>query len=377
MANKSISLGDKFNLQKSNVLLNGTQGLVRLMLGQKQRDEKLGLNTAGFVTGYRGSPLGAVDFQMKRAAKELKASKIEFKEALNEDLATTSLWGAQQAELRGEGIYDGVFGLWYGKGPGVDRSGDAMRHANMAGSSKNGGVLMAMGDDHTGESSTVLHQSDLAMIDAGMPILSPAGVQEILDYGYYGFALSRHSGLWVGLKTMKDTIEVTSVVDGDPFRMDFKSPKSRSGAENLNIRLVDTPADQEKRLFNDKKILLVSVPGAFTPTCSEQHLPGYIKHKDDIISKGIDKIYFVSVNDPFVMQEWAKTFKENDIGFIADSYGDLLNEIEAIIELTVMGLGKRLSRFSMIIDNGLVNAIFDEEGGGLDKSKAENVLKFL
>ena len=254
MANKSISLGDKFNLQKSNVLLNGTQGLVRLMLGQKQRDEKLGLNTAGFVTGYRGSPLGAVDFQMKRAAKELKASKIEFKEALNEDLATTSLWGAQQAELRGEGIYDGVFGLWYGKGPGVDRSGDAMRHANMAGSSKNGGVLMAMGDDHTGESSTVLHQSDLAMIDAGMPILSPAGVQEILDYGYYGFALSRYSGLWVGLKTMKDTIEVTSVVDGDPFRMDFKSPKSRSGAENLNIRLVDTPADQEKRLFNDKKI---------------------------------------------------------------------------------------------------------------------------
>ena len=254
MANKSISLGDKFNLQKSNVLLNGTQGLVRLMLGQKQRDEKLGLNTAGFVTGYRGSPLGAVDFQMKRAAKELKASKIEFKEALNEDLATTSLWGAQQAELRGEGIYDGVFGLWYGKGPGVDRSGDAMRHANMAGSSKNGGVLMAMGDDHTGESSTVLHQSDLAMIDAGMPILSPAGVQEILDYGYYGFALSRYSGLWVGLKTMKDTIEVTSVVDGDPFRMDFKSPKSRSGAENLNIRLIDTPADQEKRLFNDKKI---------------------------------------------------------------------------------------------------------------------------
>ena len=130
-------------------------------------------------------------------------------------------------------------------------------------------------------------------------------------------------------------------------------------------------------LFNDKKILLVSVPGAFTPTCSEQHLPGYIKHKDDIISKGIDKIFFVSVNDPFVMQEWSKSFGENDIGFIADSYGDFLNEIDAMIDLTVIGLGKRLSRFSMIIANGLVNAIFDEEGGGLDKSKAENVLKFL
>ena len=253
MTNISIKLDDKFNLLKSNVLLNGTQGLVRLMLGQKQRDEKLGLNTAGFVTGYRGSPLGAVDFQMRRASKELADSNIQFKEALNEDLATTALWGSQQAELRGEGLYDGVFGLWYGKGPGVDRSGDAMRHANMAGSSINGGVLMAMGDDHTGESSTVLHQSDLAMIDAGMPILSPAGVQEILDYGYYGFALSRYSGLWVGLKTMKDTIEVTSVVDGDPLRMKFKVPKIRSGTDHLNIRLVDTPADQEKRLFNDKK----------------------------------------------------------------------------------------------------------------------------
>ena len=253
MTNTSIKLDDKFNLLKSNVLLNGTQGLVRLMLGQKQRDEKLGLNTAGFVTGYRGSPLGAVDFQMRRASKELADSNIQFREALNEDLATTALWGSQQAELRGEGLYDGVFGLWYGKGPGVDRSGDAMRHANMAGSSLNGGVLMAMGDDNTGESSTVLHQSDLAMIDAGMPILSPAGVQEILDYGYYGFALSRYSGLWVGLKTMKDTIEVTSVVDGDPLRMKFKVPKTRSGTDHLNIRLVDTPADQEKRLFNDKK----------------------------------------------------------------------------------------------------------------------------
>jgi len=254
MANTSINLDDKFNIKKSNVLLNGTQGLVRLMLGQKLRDEKQGLNTAGFVTGYRGSPLGAVDFQMRRASKELLASNIKFKEALNEDLATTALWGAQQAELRGEGLYDGVFGLWYGKGPGVDRSGDAMRHANMAGSSANGGVLMAMGDDHSGESSTVLHQSDLAMIDAGMPILSPAGVQEILDYGYYGFELSRYSGLWVGLKTMKDTIEVTSVVDGDPFRLRFKNPKPKSGADNLNIRLVDTPADQEKRLLSDKKI---------------------------------------------------------------------------------------------------------------------------
>ena len=254
MANTSIKLDDKYNLAESNVLLNGTQALVRLMLGQKYRDYKSGLNTAGFVTGYRGSPLGAVDFQMKRAAKELEASKIQFKEALNEDLAATALWGAQQAELRGEGLHDGVFGLWYGKGPGVDRSGDAMRHANMAGTSMHGGVLMAMGDDHSGESSTVLHQSDLALIDAGMPILSPAGVQEILDFGYYGFALSRFSGLWVGLKTMKDTIEVTSVVDGDPLRLEFKEPEHGFERGSLNIRLMDTPEEQENRLFNEKKI---------------------------------------------------------------------------------------------------------------------------
>lgn len=130
-------------------------------------------------------------------------------------------------------------------------------------------------------------------------------------------------------------------------------------------------------LFNNKKILLVSVPGAFTPTCSEQHLPGYINLKDEIFSKGIDKIIFISVNDPFVMDEWAKSFNETDIVFIADSYGDLLNEIGAVIDLTSIGLGKRLSRFAMIIDNGLVKLIFDEDGGGLDKSKAENVLKFI
>ena len=171
---------------------------------------------------------------------------------MNEDLAVTAIWGAQQAELRGEGKYVGVFGLWYGKGPGVDRSGDAMRHANMAGSSAKGGVIMAMGDDHTGESSTTLHQSDFAMLDAYIPIVSPAGVQEILDYGHYAFELSRFSGLWVGLKTMKDTIEVTSVVDADPHRMNFHVPDMALPEGGLNIRLVDTPAAMETRLLDHK-----------------------------------------------------------------------------------------------------------------------------
>ncbi|MEC9103056.1 MAG: indolepyruvate ferredoxin oxidoreductase family protein, partial [Pseudomonadota bacterium] len=249
-----ISLNDRFDLEKSQVLLNGTQALVRLMLIQKERDRLAGLNTAGFVTGYRGSPLGAVDLQMNRAAKQLAAADVRFQEGLNEDLAATALWGAQQAELRGEGKYDGVFGLWYGKGPGVDRSGDAMKHANMAGTSPHGGVLMAMGDDHTGESSTVLHQSEWALVDSYMPIVSPAGVQEILDLGVYGYALSRYSGLWVGLKTMKDTVEATSVVDGRPDRMNLILPTDYDmPAGGLNIRLVDTPTEQEARMIDHKR----------------------------------------------------------------------------------------------------------------------------
>ena len=195
MTTQKISLNDRYDLEKSPVLLNGTQALIRMTMVQAARDKAAVLNTAGYVTGYRGSPLGAVDLQMMRAEKQLAEHNITFQPGLNEDLAATALWGAQQAELRGEGKYDGVFGLWYGKGPGVDRTGDVMRHANMAGSSVNGGVLMAMGDDHTGESSTVLHQSEWAMVDAYMPVVSPAGVQEILDYGIYGWALSRYSCL--------------------------------------------------------------------------------------------------------------------------------------------------------------------------------------
>ena len=253
MTRQDISLNDRYDLNKSHVLLNGTQALVRLMMMQRARDAAAGLNTAGYVTGYRGSPLGAVDMQMTRAAKQLSAAQVTFQAGLNEDLAATALWGSQQAELRGEGKYDGVFGLWYGKGPGVDRSGDVMRHANMAGTSPYGGVVMAMGDDHTGESSTTLHQSDWAMVDAYMPIVSPAGVQEIMDYGLYAWALSRFAGVWVGLKTMKDTIEVTSVVNGDPFAQEFVTPEFPMPEGGLNIRLVDTPQRQEARMIDHKR----------------------------------------------------------------------------------------------------------------------------
>ncbi|WP_296474136.1 indolepyruvate ferredoxin oxidoreductase family protein [Roseinatronobacter sp.] len=253
MVRQDISLKDRFDITKTPVLMNGTQALVRLMLQQAARDRAAGLNTAGYVTGYRGSPLGAVDQQMNRAKDLLQAANIRFQEGLNEDLAATALWGSQQAELRGEGRFDGVFGLWYGKGPGVDRTGDAFRHANMAGTSPHGGVLAAMGDDHTGESSTTLHQSDWAMIDAYMPVLSPAGVQELLDFGHYGYALSRFAGVWVGLKTMKDTVEATAVVDGNPHRMQFVTPDMTLPEGGLNIRLVDTPVAQEARMIDHKR----------------------------------------------------------------------------------------------------------------------------
>lgn len=253
MTTQKISLNDRYDLAKSPVLLNGTQALVRLMLMQKARDVAAGLDTAGLVSGYRGSPLGAVDMQMERALKPLADANVTFQAGLNEDLAATAHWGAQQAELRGQGKYDGVFGLWYGKGPGVDRSGDVMRHANMAGTSQHGGVVMAMGDDHTGESSTVLHQSEFAMVDTYMPVVSPAGVQEMMDYGLYAFALSRFAGLWVGLKTMKDTVEVTSVVDGDPHRLSFVIPAFDMPEGGLNIRLVDDRIEQEARLIDYKR----------------------------------------------------------------------------------------------------------------------------
>ena len=170
-----VSLTDRFDLSKRMVLLGGIQALVRMLLMQKARDEAAGLVTAGYATGYRGSPLGGVDLAMWKAKKQLRAADVRFEPGLNEDLAATALWGTQQAELRGEGRVQGVFGLWYGKGPGVDRCGDVFRHANMAGTSRFGGVVACLGDDHTGESSTVLHHSEFALVDAMMPILSPAG----------------------------------------------------------------------------------------------------------------------------------------------------------------------------------------------------------
>src|ERR687897_175769 len=187
MRHQEVTLDDKFLLTDGRVFITGVQALLRVLMDQHRLDRAAGLNTAGFVSGYRGSPLGGLDQQAGRAKNQLAAADIVFQPGLNEELAATACWGSQQTELLGEGKHDGVFSVWYGKGPGVDRSGDVFRHANMAGSSKHGGVLAFMGDDHTAESSTVAHQSEFHFVDVMIPILNPAGVQEILDYGLYGY----------------------------------------------------------------------------------------------------------------------------------------------------------------------------------------------
>ncbi len=200
MALTEVHLDDKYTLESGRVFLTGIQALVRLPMEQRRRDLAAGQNTAGYISGYRGSPLGAFDQQLLRASSHLDSHHVHFNPGVNEDLAATALWGTQQAHLDGEGVYDGVFGMWYAKGPGVDRSGDALRHANLAGTAPLGGVLALLGDDHACESSTTAHQSEFAMLDAMIPVLNPAGVQEILDYGLYGIALSRYAGCWVALK---------------------------------------------------------------------------------------------------------------------------------------------------------------------------------
>jgi indolepyruvate ferredoxin oxidoreductase len=254
MALRPVSLDDKYDLAKSRVFVTGYQALIRLCLMQKERDRRAGLNTAGYVTGYRGSPLGGLDQQFVRAKPFLDRADVAFQAGINEDLAATALWGAQQAELRGEGKFDGVFGIWYGKGPGVDRTGDVFRHANLAGSSKYGGVVALMGDDHTAESSTTAHQTEFNFVDLVIPILNPAGVQEILDYGLYGWAMSRYCGSWVALKCVHETVESTAVIDGGLDRVkieipaDFKMPDG-----GLNIRLHDTVLGMEARLHDYKR----------------------------------------------------------------------------------------------------------------------------
>ncbi|KGD93538.1 indolepyruvate ferredoxin oxidoreductase [Achromobacter sp. RTa] len=250
---ESVQLDDKYTLESGRAWMSGIHALVRLPMMQRMRDLKAGLNTAGFVSGYRGSPLGGVDQNMWKAASYLKAHHVEFQPGINEDLAATAVWGSQQVNLFPGARYDGVFGMWYGKGPGVDRCGDVFKHANAAGTARHGGVLVVAGDDHPAKSSTLPHQSDHILKACMIPALFPSSVQEVLDYGLHGWAMSRYAGVWVGMKCITDIVEVSASVDVDPQRVQILLPDDfQLPADGLNIRLADTPLQQEARLLDYK-----------------------------------------------------------------------------------------------------------------------------
>src|SRR5579883_2400624 len=231
----AVTLDDKYRLDVPRALISGRQALVRLPLVQRELDRRAGVRSAGLISGYRGSPLGSYDLELWHAAAMLKANDIHFQPGLNEDLALTALAGSQQLDFLPGRKVDGVFCIWYGKGPGVDRSGDAIKHANLAGVSPKGGIVLAFGDDHSGKSSTTAHQSDLTLASWGVPILYPASVAEILPLGLAAFALSRYSGLLVGLKLVNETADGTAVVDGEVLP-EFVLPELPLPAGGVHIR---------------------------------------------------------------------------------------------------------------------------------------------
>ncbi|HYD97574.1 MAG TPA: indolepyruvate ferredoxin oxidoreductase family protein, partial [Noviherbaspirillum sp.] len=254
-----VKLDDKYTSTSGKIFISGIQALVRLPLMQRQRDLAAGLNTAGFVSGYRGSPLGGLDENLWKAQKLLEENHIKFVPGVNEDLAATAVWGTQTVDLIGPAKYDGVFAMWYGKGPGVDRCGDVFKHMNHAGTAKHGGVLLVAGDDHGAYSSTLPHQSDHIFAACMIPVLYPCNVQEYLDLGLHAWAMSRYSGCAVGFKALADTVESTASVDADPFRLKIEYPTDFIMPEGgLNTRLsTDTlgiQARKQEALMQDYKI---------------------------------------------------------------------------------------------------------------------------
>ena len=250
---RKISLDDRYTLEKGRILVSGTQALIRLPMIQRQRDLAQGLNTAGYVSGYRGSPLASFDREMARAKKYLDAAHVKFHPGLNEDMAATAVWGTQQTGMFQGSRYDGVFAMWYGKGPGVDRSMDVIRHANAVGTNPQGGVLLLVGDDHGAVSSTLPHQSEHNLISAMVPLLSPAGIGEYIDYGLLGWAMSRYSGAWIGFKCQTEIVECSATVDIDAERLRIVMPDEIFAADGLSLRWPDGPHAMEVRL--ERKML--------------------------------------------------------------------------------------------------------------------------
>ncbi|MDH1332832.1 indolepyruvate ferredoxin oxidoreductase family protein [Comamonas thiooxydans] len=251
---ESVTLDDKYSLARGRAFMSGVQALVRLPMLQRLRDAQAGLNTAGFISGYRGSPLGTYDQSLWAAKKHMEANHIVFQPGVNEELGATAVWGTQQLDLYPETKkFDGVFGIWYGKGPGVDRCSDVFKHANMAGTAKHGGVIAIAGDDHISKSSTAAHQSDHIFKACGTPVFFPSNVQDILDMGLHAFAMSRFSGLWSGMKTIQEVVESSSSVLVDPDRVNIILPEDFQMPDGgLHIRWPDPPLEQEARLMNYK-----------------------------------------------------------------------------------------------------------------------------
>jgi len=248
-----VSLEDKYTLERGRVFLTGLQAIARLAMLQRVRDQRAGLNTAGYISGYRGSPLGGIDQTLWRAQQHLEKHHVKFQPGLNEDLAATAIWGTQQVGMFPGAKYDGVFSMWYGKGPGVDRCGDVFKHANAAGTSKHGGVLVLAGDDHGAKSSTLPHQSEHIFKACCIPVLNPASVQEYLDLGLHGFAMSRYSGCWIAFKCVTDVVESGAAVEVDPGRVTVRIPDDFTlPPGGLNIRWPDGILEQESRLLDWK-----------------------------------------------------------------------------------------------------------------------------
>jgi indolepyruvate ferredoxin oxidoreductase len=251
---ETASLDDKYAVESGRAFMSGVQALVRLPMLQRQRDVLAGLNTAGFISGYRGSPLGGYDQALVAAKKHLAAQHIVFQPGVNEELGATAVWGTQQLDLYPQSKkFDGVFGIWYGKGPGVDRCGDVFKHANMAGTAKHGGVIAIAGDDHVSKSSTAAHQSDHIFKACGLPVFFPSNVQDILDMGLHAFAMSRFSGVWSGMKTIQEVVESSASVQVDPGRVKIILPEDFTMPPGgLHIRWPDPPLEQEARLMDYK-----------------------------------------------------------------------------------------------------------------------------
>jgi indolepyruvate ferredoxin oxidoreductase len=258
MLRRSVSLDDRYKLESGKVLLTGIQALVRLPLDQARRDRHAGLATAGFISGYRGSPLGGYDQQLARVKAFLDEHHIHVRPGVNEDLAATAVWGSQQVNLHPGARFEGVFGIWYGKSPGVDRTGDVFRHANFTGTSRHGGVLAIAGDDLLGKSSTIPCQSDFAFVDAEIPVLAPASVQDVLDLGLHGFALSRHSGLWVGMTAVADLMDGAETVEVDPERLSILLPADDDTPRHITLAALQL----QTRLVSEERVRRYKLPAA-------------------------------------------------------------------------------------------------------------------